>query len=43
MCRERARVPPGRGVAYVYNSTRVVRGIVYTCYVCALAHVSSVR
>ena len=38
-----ARVPIGRFVAYVYSSTRVARGVVYACYVCAMAHVSSVR
>ena len=42
-CRERARVPTGRGVPYVYISARVVRAVVYACYVWALAHVSSVR
>ena len=41
-CREGAGAPIGRCVAYVYRSTRVVLGVVYTCYVGALAHVSSV-
>ena len=43
MCRERTRVPTGRGVAYVYSSTSVIRVVVYACYVYALAHVSPVR
>ena len=41
-CRERARVPIGRGVAYVYSSIRVVRSVVYGYYACTVAHVWSV-
>ena len=42
-CRERARAPIGRCLGHVYSTTRVVRAVVYTRYVCALAHVSSER
>ena len=41
-CRERARVPIGRGAAYVYSSTRVVRAVAYEYYACTVAHVFSV-
>ena len=37
------RAPIGRCVAYVYSSTRVVRAVLYACYVCVIAHMSSVR
>ena len=40
--RERARVPIGRGVAYVYSITRVVHAVVYGYYACTVAHVWSV-
>ena len=43
MCKERARVPIGRCVAYVYSSTRVVRAVVYGYYACTVAHVLSVQ
>ena len=42
-CRERARVPIGRCVAYVYSSTRVARAVVYGYYARTVAHVWSVR
>ena len=42
-CRGRARVPSGRGVAYVYSSTRVVHAVVYGYYACTVAHVWSVQ
>ena len=35
----RARVPIGRGVAYVYSSTRVVRAVFYGYYARKVAHV----
>ena len=38
-CRERARVPIGCGVAYVCNSTRVIRAVVYGYYACTVAQV----
>ena len=40
-CRERARVPTGCCVAYVYSSTRVVRAVVYGYYACTVAHTCS--
>ena len=40
--RERTRMPSGRGVAYVYNNTLVVRAVVYSYYACTVAHVRSV-
>ena len=44
-CRERARVPMGRCVAYVYSSTRVVRAVVYDYCACTVVHtcISSAR
>ena len=41
MCRERARVLIGRGVAYVYSSTSVVRAVVGSYYACTAAHTCS--
>ena len=38
-CRERARVLIGRGVAYVYSSTRDVPAAVDGYYVCKVSHV----
>ena len=41
-CNKRARVPIGRGVPYVYNSTRVIRAVVYGYYACIVTQVWSV-
>ena len=38
-----ARVPIGRDVVYVYNSTRVARGVDRSYYACTVTHTCSVR
>ena len=40
-CREHARLPIDRCVAYVYNSTRVVRVVVFGYYACTVVHTCS--
>ena len=40
-CRERARAPTGRGVAYVSSSTRVVREVVCKHHACTVVHTCS--
>ena len=40
-CRKRARVLTGRGVAYVYSSTRVVRAVVCKHHACTVLHTCS--
>ena len=40
-CRERARVPIGRGVAYVCGSTSAVRAVGRSHYACTVAHTCS--
>lgn len=42
-CGERLRVPIGRDVVYVYNSTHVVRAVGRSYYACTVAHSCSVR
>ena len=40
-CRERARVPIDRCMAYVYSSTRVVRAVVCKHHACIVVHTCS--
>ena len=40
-CRERAGVPIGRCVAYVYSSTRVVRAVVCKHHACTVVRTCS--
>ena len=40
-CKECTRVQIGRGVAYVYSTTRVVRALIYGYYACTAAHTCS--
>ena len=42
-CGERACVPIGRGVMYVYSSTRVVCAVSCGYYACTVMHTCSVR
>ena len=40
---ERARVPIGRDVVYVYNSTRVIRAVARSYYARTVAHTCNGR
>ena len=40
-CKERARVPIGRCVAYVYSITRFLRAVVFKHHACTVVHTCS--